>query len=116
MSTPSPGDTDAADANHPDGNPGTDLDEIRRWLEQLRRSDRALYNLMAIEVWAIAQTMDSFVPGFWNRFMENRRLALNEFLAQRHSRQVNFSKGMPDPSNPSQNSDGMMESDPEKTQ
>jgi hypothetical protein len=54
--------------------------EIDRWLENLRYADRSLYNLMALEVWAIAKTMDGRVPGFWNRFMENRQAALKQFM------------------------------------
>ena len=56
--------------------------EIDQWLERLRCSDRSLYNSMALEVWSIAQTMDHLVPGFWNRFMENRQTALKEFVIQ----------------------------------
>lgn len=57
--------------------------EIDQWIERLRRSDRSLYNLMALEVWSIAQTMDAMVPGFWSRFMANRQVALKEFVAHR---------------------------------
>ncbi|MBM0742274.1 hypothetical protein JOY44_11690 [Phormidium sp. CLA17] len=57
--------------------------DIDQWLERLRRSDRALYNSMALEVWSIARTMDSLIPGFWNRFMENRQTALKQFVIQR---------------------------------
>ena len=56
--------------------------DIDQWLERLRCSDRALYNSMAIEVWSIARTMDNLIPGFWNRFMENRQTALKEFVIQ----------------------------------
>lgn len=58
----------------------TDIDE---WLDTLRRSDRSFYNLMALEVWSIAKTMDGLVPGFWSRFMANRRVSLQQFLKQR---------------------------------
>jgi hypothetical protein len=86
-------------------------DEILQWLDQLQRSDRSLYNLMALEVWAIAQTMDGLVPGFWNRFMENRQLALKEFLDHR---QTQPESSPPDPHQSSQSEteqDGMMEGD-----
>jgi len=79
--------SEESDAVEPDSNaPDPDAQvwtEIDHWLERLRRSDRSLYNLMALEVWSIAQTMDARVPGFWNRFMENRQLALKEFVAHR---------------------------------
>jgi hypothetical protein len=54
--------------------------DIDQWLEQLRQTDRSLYNLMALEVWAIARTMDGLLPGFWTRFMENRQTALHQFI------------------------------------
>ena len=54
--------------------------EIERWLENLRYADRSLYNLMALEVWAIAKTMDGRIPGFWSRFMDNRQAALKQFM------------------------------------
>ncbi len=54
--------------------------DIDQWLENLRRSDRNFYNMLAMEIWAIAQTMDNLLPGFWSHFMENRHLALQEFI------------------------------------
>lgn len=60
--------------------PAMTLDE---WLEKLRRADRAFYNIMAIEVWSIAKTMDGLIPGFWNCFMTNRRSAVKQFVAQK---------------------------------
>lgn len=57
-----------------------------QWLEGLRRFDRSLYNLMALEVWSIAQTMDSLTPGFWNRFMENRQVAVRQFIQRQSGR------------------------------
>jgi hypothetical protein len=55
-----------------------------QWLEGLRRFDRSLYNLMALEVWSIAQTMDGLTPGFWNRFMENRQIAVRQFIQRQN--------------------------------
>jgi hypothetical protein len=60
----------------------SDMD-IDQWLETLRHSDRSIYNLMALEVWSIAKTMDGILPGFWNRFMANRHLSLQQFIQQR---------------------------------
>ncbi len=56
--------------------------DIDQWLETLRHSDRSLYNLIALEVWSIAKTMDGLIPGFWNRFMENRQISLKQFIRQ----------------------------------
>lgn len=61
--------------------PAMTLDE---WLEKLRRADRSFYNIMAMEVWSIAKTMDDMIPGFWNRFMINRRLAMKQFVEKKH--------------------------------
>ncbi len=62
--------------------------DIDQWLERLRHSDRSLYNLMALEVWSIARTMDNLIPGFWNRFMENRQTALKQFVRQQKKRGI----------------------------
>jgi hypothetical protein len=56
---------------------------IEAWLQKLRRSDRAFYNIMAMEVWSLAKSMDSLLPGFWSRFMENRRVAMQDFVERR---------------------------------
>lgn len=70
--------------------PGTealsDMD-IDQWIESLRQSDRSFYNLMALEVWSIAKTMDTLQPGFWNRFMANRQTALKQFLEHKKKSQ-----------------------------
>jgi hypothetical protein len=60
--------------------------DIELWLEGLRRFDQSLYNLMALEVWSIAQTMDHLTPGFWNRFMENRQAAVRQFIQRQSER------------------------------
>ncbi len=67
---------------------------LEEWLEKLRRSDLAFYNIMAIEVWSIAKTMDSLIPGFWSRFMTNRRLAMKQFVEHRR---VQHSASQPPP-------------------
>jgi hypothetical protein len=56
---------------------------VDQWLETLRHADRSFYNLMALEVWSIAKTMDSLIPGFWSRFMANRQVALKQFMEQK---------------------------------
>lgn len=58
---------------------------IDDWLDKLRSSDRAFYNIMAMEVWSLAKSMDSVVPGFWSRFMVNRRTAMQEFVERRRT-------------------------------
>jgi hypothetical protein len=57
----------------------------RKLLEQintLRCEDERMYNILAIDVWALAKTMDEFQPGFWGAFMKNREKALKRFLAE----------------------------------
>lgn len=42
----------------------------RKLLEQintLKCEDERMYNILAIDVWALAKTMDEFQPGFWGR-------------------------------------------------
>ena len=69
------------------------LMDIDAWLEQLRRADRAFYNMMAIEVWSIAKTMDGLLPGFWSRFMSNRQVALKQFVEQTRTEQDSSNGG-----------------------
>jgi hypothetical protein len=63
--------------------PTPSLMSIEEWLNKLRSSDRAFYNIMAMEVWSLAKSMDSIVPGFWSQFMVNRRNAMQEFVERR---------------------------------
>jgi hypothetical protein len=58
-------------------------DEARELLEKIEQSHAMRYKMMNLETWSLAKTMDAFLPGFWNRFLENRRLALKKFIEQR---------------------------------
>jgi hypothetical protein len=49
-------------------------------LNSLKREDEMLYNILAIDIWALAKTMDEYQPGFWALFMKNREQALKRFL------------------------------------
>jgi len=51
-------------------------------INSLKREDERLYNILAIDVWALAKTMDEYQPGFWSAFMKNREKALKRFLAE----------------------------------
>ena len=55
-------------------------------LESLKISDYRLCRMMNIETWAIVDTMDDFVPGFWSRYMVNRQIALQAFLEQKKAK------------------------------
>ncbi|MCS6815079.1 MAG: hypothetical protein NZ772_16110 [Cyanobacteria bacterium] len=57
-------------------------------VEGMRNADRACQQMLAIEVWAIAKTVDNLFPGFWNRFMINRQQAVKQFLTMKHARRA----------------------------
>jgi len=52
------------------------LDQIN----SLKREDEILHNILAVDIWAIAKTMDEYQPGFWAAFMKNREQALKRFM------------------------------------
>ncbi len=81
-------DTDSGDntvIQDPQGRDPVSQMSVEQWLESLRRNDRTFYNMMAMEVWSIAKSMDTLLPGFWSKFMENRRLAVQNFVIQRRT-------------------------------
>jgi len=51
-------------------------------LKTLKQEDETLYNILAVDVWALAKTMDEFQPGFWSAFMKNREKALKRFVSE----------------------------------
>ncbi len=51
-------------------------------IHSLQREDEILHNILAVDIWAIAKTMDEFHPGFWAAFMKNREQALKRFMAE----------------------------------
>lgn len=55
---------------------------ILEQLNSLQQEDETLYNILAVDVWALAKTMDEFQPGFWSAFMKNREKALKRFIAE----------------------------------
>lgn len=55
---------------------------ILEQINSLKREDERLYNILAVDVWALAKTMDEYQPGFWAAFMKNREKALKRFLAE----------------------------------
>ncbi len=56
--------------------------ELFERIDSLRREDETLYNILAVDVWALAKTMDEFQPGFWSEFMKNRERALRRFMSE----------------------------------
>lgn len=74
--------------DHPTEPDPTINSDLAQRIEELQRVDRSLYNLMGMEVWSIAKTMDDLYPGFWNQFMSNRRLSLKQFLQQKQAHRL----------------------------
>lgn len=55
-------------------------DSLLEQINALKREDETLNNILAVDVWALAKTMDEFQPGFWSAFMKNRDQALKRFI------------------------------------
>ncbi|MBW4522102.1 MAG: hypothetical protein KME16_20790 [Scytolyngbya sp. HA4215-MV1] len=70
-----------------------DLEQsIVTWLEDLHRSDETFYQMMSLELWSIAQTMDEVIPGFWGKYMHNRQTIVQQHIRERQNRSVQTSK------------------------
>lgn len=61
------------------------LGNIAQHLEELQKCDRSLDNLIGMEIWSITKTMDDYYPGFWHKFMANRRQSMKQFMQQKQS-------------------------------
>ncbi|HEY9612043.1 hypothetical protein [Allocoleopsis sp.] len=59
--------------------------EMKQLIAKLQQSHDLRYKLINLETWALASTMDNFLPGFWSRFLENRRTALQQFLKRKRT-------------------------------
>ena len=57
--------------------------EIDETIAELQQSQELLYQTINLEIWALVETMDRFMPGFWSRFLENRRKSLKQFIKQK---------------------------------
>ncbi len=57
--------------------------EVKQLITKLQHSHDLRYKLVNLESWALAQTMDGFLPGFWSRFLENRRISLKQFIQRK---------------------------------
>ncbi|AFZ14981.1 hypothetical protein Cri9333_4189 [Crinalium epipsammum PCC 9333] len=55
---------------------------ILQELDSFKRQEETLANMLAVDVWALAKTMDEFQPGFWSEFMKNRDKALKRFITE----------------------------------
>lgn len=77
--------------NRPDATERALLEQINL----LRREDEILHNILAVDVWAIAKTMDEYQPGFWAAFMKNREQALKRFMSEVVKNQPSLPKRPP---------------------
>ncbi len=66
---------------HPDREATSVSKDILKRINSLKKENERLYNILAIDVWALAKTIDEFQPGFWAAFMKNRDKALKKFMA-----------------------------------
>jgi hypothetical protein len=66
-----------------------EIAELEDLIAQRQHSHDQLSQLINIEISALAETMDKFIPGFWSRFLKNRHRACKEF---RHQKQNHLSK------------------------
>ncbi|MGD1715071.1 hypothetical protein [Dapis sp. BLCC M172] len=66
---------------HPDREATSVSKDILKRINSLKKENERLYNILAIDVWALAKTMDEFQPGFWAAFMKNRDKAFKKFMA-----------------------------------
>jgi hypothetical protein len=60
----------------------TDERALIEQINSLKQEDETLYNILAVDVWALAKTMDEYHPGFWAAFMKNREKAMKRFIAE----------------------------------
>lgn len=73
--------------------------ELQAQITALQDSYSSHYKMLNLNAWAIAKTMDKVYPGFWNRFMANRQVALQQFLEQKRQPQTQATAATPAPSN-----------------
>ncbi len=52
-------------------------------LGDLQTADQTLHDLMALEIWSMAQTLDEAFPGLWAQYMENRQRLVHDYLSDR---------------------------------
>lgn len=74
--------------------PSTAPDFLSDWpqgflemLGDLQTADQTLHDLMALEIWSMAQTLDEAFPGLWAQYMENRQRLVRDYLSDRRQPQ-----------------------------
>ena len=66
-----------------DSSPLTSSRDVASWIKELQRADQTFYNMMTLEIWSLAQTMDEIQPGFWADYMRNRQTIVQQYLKER---------------------------------
>ena len=75
--------------------PSSTKSKLLEQIDSLKREDETLYNILAVDIWALAKTMDEFQPGFWAAFMKNREKALKRFITEVMQTKTSDSKRPP---------------------
>lgn len=57
--------------------------DVAGWVQELQRADQTFYNMMTLEIWSLAQTMDELQPGFWADYMRNRQTIVQQYIQER---------------------------------
>nr|WP_290223074.1 hypothetical protein [Trichocoleus desertorum] len=66
-----------------DSSPLTSSRDVASWIKELQSADQTFYNMMTLEIWSLAQTMDEIQPGFWADYMRNRQTIVQQYLKER---------------------------------
>jgi hypothetical protein len=66
-----------------DNSPLNSSRDVANWVQELQRADQTFYNMMTLEIWSLAQTMDELQPGFWADYMQNRQTIVQQYIKER---------------------------------
>lgn len=66
-----------------DNSPHNSSRDVASWVQELQRADQTFYNMMTLEIWSLAQTMDELQPGFWADYMHNRQTIVQQYIRER---------------------------------
>ena len=66
-----------------DSSPLSSSRDVANWVKELQRADQTFYNMMTLEIWSLAQTMDEIQPGFWADYMRNRQTIVQQYIKER---------------------------------
>ncbi|HEY9750007.1 MAG TPA: hypothetical protein V6C63_15080, partial [Allocoleopsis sp.] len=64
--------------------------DVASWVQELQRADQTFYNMMTLEIWSLAQTMDEIQPGFWADYMRNRQTIVQQYIKERRRQDPNL--------------------------